>query len=271
MPFNGSGNFAPVPPPAFPAIAGDVITAAYFNQIILDITSNGLTNTITRDGQGKPTANQNWDGFNLTNVGDFTCATCLIGGVIPWTPANDGAGSGLDADLLDGQHGAYYLAVTAYNAATTFAQVLTLDGAGSGLDADLFHGTAYSAFAQLASANFTVLQVGSKSVGYLELPQDGKAAGFTLALAEAGGHVYYTGAAANATVPTNASVAFPVGSAVTLVNNGSGALAVVRAGGVTMKWAGTGANADRSLAIGGLATLLKVATDTWFISGPGLS
>jgi hypothetical protein len=26
----------------------------------------------------------------------------------PWTPANDGAGSGLDADLLDGQHGAYY-------------------------------------------------------------------------------------------------------------------------------------------------------------------
>jgi hypothetical protein len=29
-----------------------------------------------------------------------------------WTPNNDGTGSGLDADLLDGQHGAYYAPVT---------------------------------------------------------------------------------------------------------------------------------------------------------------
>ena len=35
------------------------------------------------------------------------------GGLSYWHPSNDGAGSGLDADLLDGQQGSYYTAITA--------------------------------------------------------------------------------------------------------------------------------------------------------------
>jgi hypothetical protein len=38
---------------------------------------------------------------NLTNIG-------TLNGGTPWHSANDGSGSGLDADLLDGQHGSYY-------------------------------------------------------------------------------------------------------------------------------------------------------------------
>lgn len=34
-----------------------------------------------------------------------------IGGNTPWTNGNDGTGTGLDADLLDGQHGTYYVDV----------------------------------------------------------------------------------------------------------------------------------------------------------------
>lgn len=60
-----------------------------------------------------------------------------------WRSSNDGAGSGLDADLLDGQQGAYYLAAATYTAADIRAKLVTVDGAGSGVDADTvdgFHG-----------------------------------------------------------------------------------------------------------------------------------
>jgi len=39
--------------------------------------------------------------LNLTNIG-------TLNGGTPWTSSNDGSGSGLDADLLDGQEGSYY-------------------------------------------------------------------------------------------------------------------------------------------------------------------
>jgi len=78
----------------------------------------------------------------------------------------DGAGSGLDADLLDGQEGSYYTNITArlgYTPlnATTFTgaeilnRVVTVDGSGSGLDADLLDGRHASEFALLTGANFT--------------------------------------------------------------------------------------------------------------------
>lgn len=121
------------------------------------------------------------------------------------------------------------------------------------------------------TAAASLAALGGLSATYQHLPQSAKSSGFTFDLTQDAGHVYYTGAAATATLPTNATIAFPVGTAIAIVNNGSGALAIARAGGVSMKWANTGADADRSLAAGGLATLLKVGTDLWFISGASLS
>ena len=64
-----------------------------------------------------------------------------------WNSANDGAGSGLDADLLDGQQGSYYYPASNPNGYTndqTAAEILTaiktVDGSGSGLDADTVDG-----------------------------------------------------------------------------------------------------------------------------------
>lgn len=68
-----------------------------------------------------------------------------------WHAGNDGSGSGLDADLLDGQDGSYYTNIvarlgytplnqTSYTAADVLAKMLTVDGSGSGLDADLLDG-----------------------------------------------------------------------------------------------------------------------------------
>jgi len=58
----------------------------------------------------------------------------------------DGAVSGVDADLLDGQHGSYYLAASAYTAADVLSKLLTVDGAGSGVDADTLDGINGAAF-----------------------------------------------------------------------------------------------------------------------------
>ena len=85
-----------------------------------------------------------------------------------WTNSNDGAGTGLDADKLDGQHGSFYQNAANLNAGTipqariAASDILTLmqtvDGASSGLDADLLDGYEASAFARLnTSPTFTGL------------------------------------------------------------------------------------------------------------------
>jgi hypothetical protein len=51
----------------------------------------------------------------------------------------------------------------------------------------------------------------------------------------------------------------------------AGALTITRGAAVALIWAATGADANRALAAGGMATILQVATDRWFISGAGLS
>lgn len=110
----------------------------------------------------------------------------------------------------------------------------------------------------------------ANALGYLGIPQNGESTGYTLALTDAGGHVYYTGGAATITIPTNASVAFPVGSAVTIINNGTGSVTIGTSS-LTVYFAGTSLTGNRTLATKGMATVIKVATDTWFISGAGLS
>lgn len=67
----------------------------------------------------------------------------------------DGAGSGLDADKLDGYEASYFLAASTYTAADILAKLLTVDGADSGLDADLLDGHHASDFITSVSPTFT--------------------------------------------------------------------------------------------------------------------
>lgn len=72
----------------------------------------------------------------------------------------DGSGSLVDADLLDGQHGAYYLPASGYSAADVLAKLLTLDGSGSGIDGDLWRGMTPAQFFT------TYFPAGSNGNGY---------------------------------------------------------------------------------------------------------
>jgi len=58
--------------------------------------------------------------------------------ILGWLLAQDGAGSGLDADLLDGQQGSWYANIPARLGYVPWGP--GNDGAGSGLDADLLRG-----------------------------------------------------------------------------------------------------------------------------------
>jgi hypothetical protein len=81
-----------------------------------------------------------FNGFNVTG-------TLAQGGAQVFHTSNDGAGSGMDADLLDGQQGSWYgdiparLGYTPLRASDiTDVWRSSNDGAGSGLDADMLDG-----------------------------------------------------------------------------------------------------------------------------------
>ena len=69
-------------------------------------------------------------------------------------------------------------------------------------------------------------------------------------------------------IPTNASVAFPIGTALTVLNVGAGTctISAVTSGTTTVLSAGTVA-ASPTLAQYRTAVCIKTATDTWYVSG----
>jgi hypothetical protein len=67
--------------------------------------------------------------------------------ILGWLLAQDGAGFGLDADLLDGQQGSWYTNIAARLGYVPWGP--TNDGAGSGLDADLLDGLDSSYFVNI--------------------------------------------------------------------------------------------------------------------------
>jgi hypothetical protein len=109
--------------------------------------------------------------------------------------------------------------------------------------------------ATVTSANYTI--------GYRDIPQ---LTGFgTLTATDGGKHYYGTG---TITIPTNASVPLPVGTAILVI---ASAATTIGSGSITLIWAGVGSTGSRALAQYGQASLIKVATDVWYISGTGLS
>lgn len=107
----------------------------------------------------------------------------------------------------------------------------------------------------------------ASEIGYKGLPAAGTSSG-ALALADTGKCVLMSG---NVTIPTDASVAFPVGTLITLVNNTTGTLTVaaVTPGTTTLRWSGTGGtDGTRTVAAyQGLATIVKTGANFWVISG----
>lgn len=106
------------------------------------------------------------------------------------------------------------------------------------------------------------------------LEQNSKSANYTTVLADANRHLLHPSAdtaARTFTIAANSAVAYPVGTAITFVNqSGAGALTVA-INTDTLCLAGSGTTGSRVLAANGLATALKITVGGWIISGVGLT
>jgi hypothetical protein len=110
------------------------------------------------------------------------------------------------------------------------------------------------------------------AVGYRDIPQVSFAGNTTIATTDAGRHYYSTLSTGNVlTIANNASQGFQVGAAISIVNQGTGNITVAQGSGVTLYLAGNATSGNRTISTFGMATLIKVATDTWFINGTGVS
>lgn len=88
---------------------------------------------------------------------------------------------------------------------------------------------------------------------------------YTLVLADRGGLVTLSNASAiTLTVPTNASVAYAVGTQIGLLQTGAGQVTVAGASGVTVTSFGS---LTKLAGNGALAVLVKTGTNTWYLSG----
>ena len=114
---------------------------------------------------------------------------------------------------------------------------------------------------------------GVDAVGFKNIPQNSKSADYTLVLADSGKHIFHPSTDASIrtyTIPANASVAYPIGTAVVFVNMTSQVVSIAITSD-TMYLAKDGTTGTRSLAQYGSATALKMTATTWIISGSALS
>jgi hypothetical protein len=105
------------------------------------------------------------------------------------------------------------------------------------------------------------------SIGFKEIPQSSTPSG-ALGLNESGKHVYVS---AGVTVPPSSNSNFTIGTVITIINSSASSITITQGTGVTMRQSGTTNTGNRTLSSYGLCSIIKVATDTWYISGSGVS
>jgi hypothetical protein len=153
----------------------------------------------------------------------------------------------------------------------SYAPTLTGTGAsgtwGISVTGNAANITAYTVNQNLGTGNNVTFNAVSDVAGNLRnVPQNAKSAAYTLVSADAGKHISIT--TGGVTVP--ASV-FSAGQVITVYNNAAANQTITQGGSVTMYLAGTATTGNRTLAQRGLATILCVASNTFVISGSGVS
>lgn len=125
-----------------------------------------------------------------------------------------------------------------------------------------------------ASGNLVNCNLAGVSIGYRNIPQNAQSTNYTAVLADGGSHLLHpTGdaAARTFTIPANASVAYPLGTAITFANGNAVPDLIISINADVMRMAKTGLTGSRTLAANGMATALKITATEWLISGAGLS
>ena len=114
----------------------------------------------------------------------------------------------------------------------------------------------------------------ANDVGFRQVPQNSQSAAYTTVAADSAKHILHPSADTTArtfTIDSNANVAYPVGTAITIVNEHGAGVITIAITSDTMRLAGAGTTGSRTLAADGIATALKITSTSWLISGTNLT
>lgn len=103
--------------------------------------------------------------------------------------------------------------------------------------------------------------------GFMGMPQNLQSSSYPIAATDAGKHIYFSSSGQTLTIPVNS---FPVGTTVVVVN-ANGVTTTITSSSDTLRLANSTSTGTRSLASNGMATILKITSNTWIISGNGVS
>lgn len=299
MPFDGNGTYSPPSAPNFPAIPGAVVASSYYNVVINDLAT-ALSNCLTKDGQSLPSAAQNWNNKNLTNVATFGAVVGQFSGLLT---ANAGATfvgtvTVNGADIATVASPAFTGTPTAPTAANgtnttqiaTTAFVLANLPSLAGYATEGYVTSALAPYATTASVAATLTSYvtssslattltsyaalaspafsGTATVNGIELGFRGIPASSTsgtLVAGDAGKTVVLT---AGITIP---SAVFAAGDAVCLYNDTAGTLTITQGSGLTLRQSPTANTGNRSLLQRGFANIWFKTNAEAVITGSGVT
>jgi hypothetical protein len=143
-------------------------------------------------------------------------------------------------------------------------------------------GDATSVISASGTVNFTgtitgtpadaTVSTAATGIGFRGIPQSSTATtdgAYTVQASDAGDHIYAL-TSRTITIPSNASLALPVGTTIVFIA-GAGATMTIAITTNTLRLVGTGTTGTRTLAPHGMATAVKVEPTLWYISGNGLT
>jgi len=110
----------------------------------------------------------------------------------------------------------------------------------------------------------------SNAVGFRTVPQNLQSTSYVTVAADSGKHLFTSTGSITFTIAANASVAYPIGTAITFVNTNASSITIA-INSDTMTLAGGTNTGSRTLAQNGVATALKIDATSWLISGSGLT
>ena len=297
MSYNGSGTFS-INTSGQPVVNGTSIDPTVFNNLTADLAT-GLSTAICKDGQTTVTAHIPMSGYKITGIGAATARTDAA------SIATIQDGTGVYVGTVGGTADVITLtpspAIASYTAGQTFyfiasganttnvtvnisslgAKAITKDGTTALIANDIasgmmvqitYDGTRFIIASISSTATLISPTITGGTITQVPITQNSQSAAYTTVLADGGKHILHPTADNNPrtyTIDSNANVAYPVGTAITFVNQINTVTIAITSDTLTL--AGAGTTGSRTLAANGMATALKIASTSWIISGTGLS
>jgi len=245
----------------------DTVLSTDFSKMVTYTNAGTIAVTLPQAGSGSPAAFLSGWYVTIQNIGSTTVT------ITPTTSTINGAAS---LAILGGQFTTIFSNGTNYLATFPVNKVngLTVTNSTGTLTVTNAKTASFSNSITFAGTDSTTMTFppASASVGYLNIPQNSQSAAYTTVLADAGKHILHPTADNNArtfTIDSNANVAYPVGTAITFINQINTVTIAITSDTLTL--AGAGTTGSRTLAASGVATAVKIATTSWIISGTGLT